>query len=181
MANKNVRIFGNVPYGEVVPAQDLSLPPESLSIVTGITITDPSLPPPTGTVLITETIPPETLPPVTQSKGTESIGPTGPTGTGPTGTGPTGTGPTGTGPTGTGTDFGTWEVTDPSVSPGKARFTDIKKITPYDIYFEWDAKSKKWYKILSTDPDPIGLEPGKFDGQIIALNRQEYLMKTSFV
>lgn len=39
------------------------------------------------------------------------------------------------------------------------------------IYYEWIASEKQWVKLNPMDPDPIGLSPGKYDGQILSIKR----------
>lgn len=45
-----------------------------------------------------------------------------------------------------------------------------KKVA-YDIYYEWIDSEQAWIKLNENDPDPEGLMPGKYDGQILAIKR----------
>ena len=39
------------------------------------------------------------------------------------------------------------------------------------FYYEWIQADNKWIKLILTDPDPVDIPPGKYDGQIIAIKR----------
>lgn len=68
---------------------------------------------------------------------------------------------------------------DPPIIPFDGSDGDTGKIGPqiashkivYDIYYEWIQADNKWIKLILTDPDPVDIPPGKYDGQIIAIKR----------
>ncbi len=72
--------------------------------------------------------------------------------------------------------------------PDEPRFLSSNDISPFDIaeykeeiskltaerawYYEWNGRDNKWAKLNENDPNPpTTLKPGKFDGQIVEVQR----------
>ena len=54
---------------------------------------------------------------------------------------------------------------------GKTSEQKVRVQIQYDIYYEWIESLNKWIKLVDSDPDPVNIAPGKYDGQIIAVKR----------
>lgn len=69
------------------------------------------------------------------------------------------------------------------------RFISSNDLAPFDVryykyemmsamlarawYYEWNDKDKNWIKLNENDPEPPDLQPGRFDGQIVEILRDQ--------